>query len=504
MPSMRFARFAAVAGCLLFSVAATAGEEAAAPADAGANPAASTTSNTSTSSTKPNIVLIMSTDQGWGDAGYMGHPSLKTPNLDAMAKAGLVFSRFYAGGANPIPSRVAALTGEHPARFGSDSLYWLALPPETTTLAEVLQAAGYRTGQFGIWELGALDPELKEPMWSKQQYAQALSTPAQNGFDTGFSTRSYVPTFDPMVFPAGWDVRGGVKPGEQFPAAYWDAKGARVTENVSGDDSRVIMDRVVPFVRGAAKQKQPFFAAVWFHTPHTPIVAGPEQKKQYAALPENGQHYFGCITAMDEQIGRLRATLTELGVEQDTLIMFCSSSGPRGRMYKLTNGSTGGLRGRKNDLYEGGIRVPAIAVWPGVIEAGRASDAMTGILDFMPTVLDLLQLPWPEGQPKDGESIVPLLRVGPWVRSQPLFFTRNHWRALVTPTHKLVSEDDGAAWSFFDLTKDPGERMDVSRTNAVRKDHLLKVFQTWYDEVAAAAASTEHPPTSGGADDDDN
>ncbi len=155
-----------------------------------------------------------------------------------------------------------------------------------------------------------------------------------------------------------------------------------VTENLRGADARIIMDRVIPFIRGAAGEGRPFFAVVWFHEPHLPVVAGPEYTAMYPDRSKYEQHYFGCITAMDEQAGRLRTELESLGVMEDTLLAFTSDNGPEGD--ERAPGSTGGLRGRKRSLFEGGIRVPGLVAWPGRIAPGRTGfPASTS--DYLPT-----------------------------------------------------------------------------------------------------------------------
>ena len=143
--------------------------------------------------------------------------------------------------------------------------------------------------------------------------------------------------------------------------------GQTVTENTRGDDSRVIMDRALPFIENAVKDKKPFLAVIWFHTPHSPVVGGPKYRKLYAHQPANAQHYYACITAMDEQIGRLRQALKRLGVGGNTMLWFCSDNGPARQGSPRHVGSTRGLSGYKLSIREGGIRVPGLLVWPDQI-----------------------------------------------------------------------------------------------------------------------------------------
>ena len=160
--------------------------------------------------------------------------------------------------------------------------------------------------------------------------------------------------------------------------------GEVVTDNLAGDSSRIIMDRVAPFID--ANKDQPFFATVWFHTPHEPVVAGEKYKAMYPKAGELRKNYYGCITAMDEQIGRLREQLRALGIERDTVLFFCSDNGPSGHLVKKDIASAGPFKGSKHTMYEGGLLVPACAEWPGKIEPGSSTKVRCSTVDFFPTV----------------------------------------------------------------------------------------------------------------------
>jgi arylsulfatase A-like enzyme len=244
---------------------------------------------------RPNIILCMADDMGWGDPGFNGNPIIKTPNLDAMAAAGLRLKRFYSAAPVCSPTRGSCLTGRHPYRYGIFFANVGHLRKEEVTLAEALKTQGYTTGHFGKWHLGTLTPDYSGKGARRKPRANYM-TPAMSGFDEWFSTEFAVATwdpYDPAVFHGKkYDVR----------SLYWH-NGNNVTEKLEGDDSKIIMDRVLPFVRKAAKQKKPFFAVVWFHAPHAPVVAGPEYRKMYSRYSEDEQHYYGCITALDDQVG---------------------------------------------------------------------------------------------------------------------------------------------------------------------------------------------------------
>jgi hypothetical protein len=212
---------------------------------------------TDTPTTRPNIILCMTDDQGWGDTGYNGHPVLKTPNLDQMAREGIRFDRFYAGAPVCSPTRGSCLTGRHPYRYGIHFANVGHIKKEEITLAEVLRMQGYTTGHFGKWHLGVLTKTVKESNRGGPRGVKHYSSPWENGFDACFSTEAKVPTWDPMKKPAkpanrkAWHC---LSKGEQFVpygTHYWTGPGQMVTENLDGDDSRVIMDRAIPFLSGS-------------------------------------------------------------------------------------------------------------------------------------------------------------------------------------------------------------------------------------------------------------
>ncbi len=241
--------------------------------------------------------------------------------------------------------------------------------------AQLLQRNGYRTGYFGKWHLGTLTTEIRESNRGGPERANVFCPPWHHNFDVCFSAEAKVPTWDPMVTPdekRNGDYLWG-EPGTPFGTHYWNESSEIVTDNLEGDDSRVIMDRAEPFIRESVHKDMPFLSVVWFHTPHTPVVAGPEYRAMYSDYSEEEQHYYGCITAMDEQVGRLNALLEELGVAEDTMVWFCSDNGPEGSDTLQDNGrnrgSTGGLRGRKRSLFNGGVAVPSLVKWPGRVAA---------------------------------------------------------------------------------------------------------------------------------------
>ena len=414
---------------------------------------------------KPNIILCMADDMGWGDGGFNGNKIIKTPNLDAMSEAGLRFRRFYSAAPVCSPTRGSCLTGRHPYRYGIFSANVGHMRKEEITLAEALKTQGYMTGHFGKWHLGTFSPNYSGK-GARRKPKDNYMTPGMSGFDEWFSTEFAVATWDPynpaFFHGKNYDVR----------ALYWH-NGKNVTEELKGDDSRIIMDRVGAFIRKAAKKKRPFLAVIWFHAPHAPVVAGPEYKKMYSQYSEDEQHYYGCITAMDEQIGRLRNQLRELGVADNTMLWFCSDNGPEGRDGKKGRyrGSAGPFRGRKRSLFEGGVRVPGLLEWPARIKAGLVTDIPCCTSDYFPTVLNVMGFKIKDApEPIDGVSLLPLIEGKMTERPVPIAFESGNQVTLTDNRYKIYSKDKGKSYMLFDLIEDPGETKDL----AAEKPQILQ------------------------------
>jgi len=426
----------------------------------------------------PNIILIMADDLGWGDTGYNGHPHILTPNLDSMAANGVVFERFYAAAPVCSPTRGSCLTGRNPNRYGIFSANVGSLPKEEITLAELLKERGYATGHFGKWHLGTLTKDtLDANRGGKPKFIEEFSPPSYHGFDENFSTESKVPTWNPMHTPekeAGGVGKQGL--GNFFGTAYWGEQGNRITENLEGDDSRVIMDRVIPFIQKSVETQQPFFTVIWFHTPHTPVVAGKNYLDLYKDLSEEQQHYYGCVTAMGEQIGRLRQTLKDLGIHQNTLTFFTSDNGPENDNNRPRSvGITKGLSERKRSLKEGGIRVPGLLEYPTLFKSKQVVKAPFFTSDYLPTVIDILDIQFPDNRPLDGVSLLDE-QVNIKKHRPPLVFKYYKQAAVMEGKYKIYSVDEGQNFSLFDLESDPKETTDIS---AAQKDEKEKLLQHW-------------------------
>lgn len=435
---------------------------------------------------KPNIILLMADDLGWGDTGYNGNKVIKTPHLDQMAKDGIQFNRFYSASAVCSPTRASVLTGRNPYRMGVFTANVGILRPEEIALPELLKEEGYATGHFGKWHLGTLTQTENDANRGKSGNTKEYNPPSIHGYDDAFVTESKVPTWDPMKKPvdrfkqAGWDYIKDGEAFEPFGTAYWDINGRKVTENLDGDDSRIIMDRVIPFIESSTKKRNPFFAVVWFHAPHMPCVAGPKYQEMYKGQNSFMQNYAGCITAMDDQIGRLRAILKEKGIDSNTMIWFCSDNGPEDG----NPGTSGGFRERKRSLHEGGVRVPGILVWPDKIREHFETDIPCVTSDYLPTIMEALN----KNKNKvpyilDGTSLLPLLEGEMKVRPTPIGFCYGDQVSWSDNQYKLYARN--GTFELYDIKNDPFEEKDL---------HLKEpsVFNDFKNRILEFVVSCKH------------
>lgn len=442
---------------------------------------------------RPNIILIMADDLGWGDVGFNGNEVIRTPHLDAMAEAGLRFTRFYSAAPVCSPTRGSCLTGRHPFRYAVYSANAGHMKPEEITLAELLREQGYRTGHFGKWHLGTLTTMVKESNRGGPKGKAHYSPPWQNGFEVCFSTEAKVPTWDPMIKPKGvtgenwWEPVTDSAEGVAYGTHYWNEQGERITDNLAGDDSRVIMDRVLPFVQASVEADRPFFSVIWFHSSHLPVVSGEAYTSVYSEYPDYHRHYFGCITAMDEQVGRLRAELERLGVANDTMIWFCADNGPEGN--DKAPGSAGPFRGRKRSLFEGGVRVPGVWVWPKRIEPGTVTDFPAVTSDYLPTILAELAMEYSDDRPLDGMALtLPL----PEERTTPIGFQTRQATSWVTTRHKLITVEDGK-YLLFDLLDDPSEERDIAAEHPELVARYQAELTAWRESCERSDQGADYP-----------
>jgi arylsulfatase A-like enzyme len=400
---------------------------------------------------KPNIVLVMADDQGWGQTSYNNHPTLKTPNIDAMASSGIRFNRFYAAGPVCSPTRASVLTGRSPVRTGVPS-HGHNLCLQEKTLPQALKQAGYTTAHFGKWHLngvrGAGVPILGDD----------ANHPGRYGFDEWLSVTNYF-DLNPLLSRKG-----------QF-------------EDFNGDSSDVVVAESLEFMAQQRKQG-PFLAVIWYGSPHSPMRALDDDAKN---LPKGtlGNH-LGELVAIDRSIGTLRQGLRKLEIERDTLVWYCSDNGG----LKTDPHACGNLRGHKGSVFEGGIRVPSIVEWPDHIQP-TVTDFPASTMDIMPTIVDLLDLPDDtQLAVRDGESLVPLFQGDPPMRQRPIPFYYQNAAALVDGDYKLLSTNirKDNEWTLYNLKDDVGETNDLT-------NQLPERFQQMKSRAIAGIASMEASAT---------
>ena len=408
---------------------------------------------------RPNFVLVMADDMGWGQTGYYNHPALKTPELDAMAAAGLRFDRFYAGAPNCSPTRATVMTGRTNDRTGVED-HGFALRRQERTIARALDEAGYATGHFGKWHLNG----LRGP--GVPILAEDAHNPGVFGFDSWLSVTNFFER-DPLMSRDGLFVQA------------------------QGDSSEVIVDEALQFMQRQVEQSNPFFAVIWYGTPHSPWIASEEDRADFASLDENSQHHYGELVAMDRSIGTLRAGLRALQVERKTVVWFTSDNGGLPRIEPET---VGGLRGFKGSLYEGGIRVPAIIEWPEGIAEARITEFPAATMDIFPTISAIAGLPLEAAlQPQDGIDLQPLFEGEQGRREQPIGFRHTGRIALIDNDLKIVRNESGSeTYEVFDLAADPNETVDISAERPAETARLREAVEAWNASVEASANGADY------------
>ena len=412
-----------------------------------------------TRSAAPNIVFIFADDWGWGDLSCHGHPWLQTPNLDRLAREGTDFQQFNV--LNPVcsPSRAAVLTGQYPARYCIHEHFasptqnhergmpdWL--DPKTPTLPRLLKQAGYRTAHFGKWHLTNRD-------------THGAPKPEAYGYD------------EAAVFNGG----------AEWPSA----------------DLHATASNTVSFIK--ANKNKPFFINVWIHESHTPHVPRAESMERWKHLDEQKQVYSAVITDGDNDVGMILDSLKAEGLEDNTIVLFSSDNGPeftggpnaKGRAGRYDNyysiGETGGLRGRKRSLFEGGVRTPFIVRWPGVTPAGKKNDATVfTAVDLLPTLCAAAGVTLPADYQGDGENLLDALKGKGITRTRPI-----HWEwpgykgepdwwprlAVREGDWKLVMTADAKRVELHRLDEDRAEAADVAKEHSDVVARLTRLALDW-------------------------
>ena len=416
-----------------------------------------------------SFVLVMADDMGWGQTGYYDHPVLKTPNLDAMAAAGLRFDRFYAGAPNCSPTRATVLTGRTHDRTGVED-HGFALRRQERTIARALNEVGYATGHFGKWHLnGFRGPGA--PLLASDNH-----NPGVYGFQEWLSVTNFFER-DPLMSRNGLFVQR------------------------SGDSSEIVVDEAMRFIGRQARQSRPFLAVLWFGTPHSPWISSDEDRAAFADLDKNSQNHYGELVAMDRSIGTLRAGLRELGIEASTLVWFTSDNGG---LPRIEPGTVGGLRGFKGSLYEGGIRVPAIIEWPDRIPGPLVTEFPAVTMDIFPTLASIANLPDEARlQPQDGIDLLSVLDGSEPRRDKPIGFRHLRKSALIDNNLKIVSNDPNTqAYELYDLESDPHESNDLGPERPEDLARLGQALEAWSASVTDSAGGKDYLP--GDFDPDEN
>ena len=411
---------------------------------------------------RPNIVLVMADDMGWGQTGYYHHPVLKTPNLDAMAAGGLRFDRFYAGAPVCSPTRASVLTGRSNMRTGVDS-HGYALRRQEKTLATALRDVGYATGHFGKWHLnGMRGPGV--PI-----LADDTHNPGTFGFEEWLSVTNFFDR-DPIL-----------------------SRNGEFTER-AGDSSEIIVHEALEFIGRQSAAEKPSLTVIWYGTPHSPFRASDNDTEAFATLDANSQHHYGELVAMDRSIGTLRAGLRELNIAKNTLVWFCSDNGG---LPKITPETVGGLRGFKGSLYEGGLRVPAIVEWPAVIRVPRVTQFPSVTMDIFPTIAEIVGLPDAVMlPPQDGMSLRPLFTEETARRAKPIPFRCLGNTALLDNNDKLIRlgrRNGPKQYELYDLADDPKEERNLYAERPEIAQRLQTQMTQWSKSIGASMAGKDYP-----------
>lgn len=445
----------------------------------------------------------MCDDLGWGDVGFNGNTFIQTKNLDHLASIGMKFNRFYSASAVCSPTRASCLTGRNPYRIEIPTANSGHMKDDEITLAEIFQDQGYATGHFGKWHLGTLTTQIKDANRGKPGDSTHYSTPAMNGFDEYFVSESKVPTYDPMIKPLvydtakgeslryGWAAIEDKNQAQSYGTYYWIGKEKRETVNLEGDNTHLIMDRTIDFITRSNEQDRPFFTVVWIHTPHLPVVADQEHRAIYADYSHEEQIYYGTITNMDEEVGRLWKTLEDLGISNNTMLWFASDNGPE----RQTPGSAGPFRERKRSLHEGGVRVPAFCVWPDQVNGGQETDIPAITSDYLPTILDMLSVSYPDNRPLDGISLKEVLNRKQQARNMPIGFWFREKRSWVTDQYKLISKDNGQTFELYDLIVDKGEQQNIADNHPELVKKMREELGEWIASCERSAKGLDYTQT---------
>ncbi|MEI8019347.1 MAG: sulfatase [Schlesneria sp.] len=420
----------------------------------------------------PNFIVILMDDMGWRDVGFMGNQFVETPNIDRLAKNGLVFSQSYASAPNCSPTRACLMSGQYTPRHGVYTVVdprqpvgspWhkltaaeskSELATDVVTIAESLQNGGYATAFFGMWNLG--------------RGRSGPVTPGGQGFKH-------------VVFP---ENLGFAKD------AYFDKSGNYLSDRLT--------DEVLKFVE--QNREQPFFVYLPDHAVHAPFEPKPDLMKKYeqkgtrSSDRRDDPAYAATIEAVDQNVGRIAELLSRLKLADNTVVIFTSDNGG-------TPQYTAPLKGSKGELYEGGIRVPLVVSWPGLKKPGSQCDAPVSSIDLYPTLLEMAALQPPVGQIMDGVSLVPAFHGASELSRQRLFWHFPCYVGKATPSSAIREGDfklieffeNGGRRELYNLRSDPNEQHNLIATMPNKATELYRSLQAWQTETGAAIPREANP-----------
>lgn len=406
---------------------------------------------------RPNIIYVMVDDLGYGDLGCFGQKQIATPNIDRLARQGMRLTDYYAGCTVCRPSRLVLWTGKHTGHTAINSNADYQFQPADVTVGELLQETGYVTGGVGKWAMGGVD---------------STGHPNRNGFDfwMGYLDQGRAHNYYPDYL---WKNTVQVPLPGNVLLDHPQARG-RVAEQRVTYSHDVMTDHLFDFIR--IHHTQPFLCHVHWTIPHANNEGG-RVKGDGMEVPDYGIYaekdwpntekgQAAMISLMDRDFGRLIKLLHELGIHRRTLVIFTSDNGPHsegGHKHEYFD-SNGPLRGFKRDLYEGGIRVPTIAWWPGVIQPNTTSHEPHAFWDFLPTACELAGVDAPSDT--DGVSLMPTLLGERATRAhESLFWRYGEKVALRSGDWKIVRTKKDAAWELYDLASDIGEQKNLAAEN---------------------------------------
>jgi len=437
-----------------------------------------------TSATPPNVIYILADDLGYGDLSCYGQKKITTPAIDRLASEGMKFTGHYSGNTVCSPSRAVLMTGLHAGHCairgnGSEEKN-VRLQLEDVVLPELFKAAGYATGAFGKWGLGITT-------------AEGRGNPLNHGFDEffGWKSQSIAHTYYPSSV---------VHNGKELPLE----KGTYV--------HNLIMGQAREFIRRQAEAKRPFFCYIPTAVPHAamhaPKALHEKWRKKFPQFDKKvGKYKAGpgefcpdvinpiagfaaMMEHLDNEVGQILDLLAELGIDDNTLVMFASDNGAHregGHDPAFWN-STGGLRGYKRDMHEGGIRSPLLARWPGTIRPGSTSDHLSGFWDMLPTMAELVGQPIPK--PCDGISFLPTLRGAPEQPEHDYLYWEFHkgskpFSQAVRLGQWKAYQETGKPLQLFDLAADPFEKTDLASKKPAIVSRIKQIFTEAHEPIPA-------------------